>query len=310
LALAGGRVEFGGEVLGVAGGEHGGEAGERVACGLDGRVFGVRRLGLFSEVKVVGGPAAGEGGVGEFLAQAGVGEQEGGVGGEALGDVAGERVAVLERRTCAAADPGPGTSDAETSPPPGRLPVPRSSRRAVESGSDNASALTPPCFPAMRCDNESTLGVLRFSCLSRTIMREAREGTLCPQRNPTDRAKSSSRSSSPSWPARTVAPPWSRFAANSTLSRVSKVAEVLEGLELQAEGVRHLVLDLRGLTFMDSSGLHELIRQNEFARSNRHNLAVVRGTNAIELLLELTGVKDHLVLVDDPDDLVPPPVAH
>ena len=87
---------------------------------------------------------------------------------------------------------------------------------------------------------------------------------------------------------------------------VSKVAEVLDGLEPQADGVRHLVLDLRGLTFMDSAGLHELIRQNEFARTNRHNLAVVRGTDAIERLLELTGVKDHLVLVDDPDDLAPP----
>ena len=94
------------------------------------------------------------------------------------------------------------------------------------------------------------------------------------------------------------------------LVTVSKVAEVLDGLELQAEGVRHLVLDLRGLTFMDSSGLRELIKQNEFARSNRHNLAVVRGTDAIERLLELTGVKDHLVLVDDPDDLVPPPATN
>ena len=93
------------------------------------------------------------------------------------------------------------------------------------------------------------------------------------------------------------------------LVTVSKVAEVLEGLELQAEGVRHLVLDLRGLTFMDSSGLHELIKQNEFARSNRHNLAVVRGTEAIERLLDVTGVKDNLVLVDDPDDLVPPPIS-
>jgi anti-sigma B factor antagonist len=91
---------------------------------------------------------------------------------------------------------------------------------------------------------------------------------------------------------------------------VSKVAEVIDGLEPQADGVRHLVLDLRGLTFMDSSGLHELIKQNEFARSNRHNLAVVRGTDVIERLLELTGVKDHLVLVDDRDDLVPPPVRH
>jgi anti-anti-sigma factor len=91
---------------------------------------------------------------------------------------------------------------------------------------------------------------------------------------------------------------------------VSKVAEVIDRLAPQADGVRHLVLDLRGLTFMDSTGLRELVRQNEFARSNRHNLAVVRGTDAIERLLDVTGVKDHLVLVDDPDDLVPPPVAY
>ena len=91
---------------------------------------------------------------------------------------------------------------------------------------------------------------------------------------------------------------------------MSKFAEVLDGLEPQADGVRHVVLDLRGLTFMDMTGLRELIRQNEFARSNRHNLAVVRGTDAIQRVLELTGVDDMLVLVDDPDDLVPPPVTH
>ena len=90
------------------------------------------------------------------------------------------------------------------------------------------------------------------------------------------------------------------------LLTVSKVAEVLDGLEPQADGVRHVVLDLRGLTFMDMAGLRELIRQNEFARRNRHNLAVVRGTDAIQRVLELTGVGDMLVLVDDPDDLAPP----
>jgi anti-sigma B factor antagonist len=94
------------------------------------------------------------------------------------------------------------------------------------------------------------------------------------------------------------------------LLTVSKVAEVLDGLEPQAAGVRHIVLDLRGLTFMDVTGLRELLRQNEFARSNRHNLAVVRGTDAIQRVLKLTGVEEMLVLVDDPDDLVPPPVTH
>ena len=67
------------------------------------------------------------------------------------------------------------------------------------------------------------------------------------------------------------------------------------------------MLDLRGLTFIDVLGLRELIRQNEYARSKRHNLAVVRGTDAIHRVLELTGVQDQLVLVDDPADLVPPP---
>ena len=87
---------------------------------------------------------------------------------------------------------------------------------------------------------------------------------------------------------------------------VSKVAEVIDDLEPQSTGVRHIVLDLRGLTFMDVLGLNELIKQNEYARTNRHNLAVVRGTDAIHRVLKLTGVEDMLVLVDDPDDLVPP----
>jgi anti-sigma B factor antagonist len=90
------------------------------------------------------------------------------------------------------------------------------------------------------------------------------------------------------------------------LQTVSKVADVLDGLEPRADGVRHVVLDLRGLTFMDVIGLRELLRQNGFARSNRHNLAVVRGTEAIQRVLKLTGVDEMLVLVDDPDDLVPP----
>jgi anti-anti-sigma factor len=90
------------------------------------------------------------------------------------------------------------------------------------------------------------------------------------------------------------------------LVTVSKVAEVIDELRPQANGVRHIVLDLRGLTFMDVPALRELIRQHEYARSNRHNLAVVRGTAPIEKLLSLTGVEEMLVLVDDPEDLAPP----
>jgi len=93
------------------------------------------------------------------------------------------------------------------------------------------------------------------------------------------------------------------------LLTVSKVAEVIDGLEPRPDGVRHVVLDLRGLTLLDLPGLRELLRQNEYARTNRHNLAIVRGSAAIQRLLTLTGVEEQLVLVDDPDDLVPPALA-
>ena len=91
------------------------------------------------------------------------------------------------------------------------------------------------------------------------------------------------------------------------LATVGQVADVLESVAPDASGVRHIVLDLRGLTFMDARGLRELIRQNDYAHQNRHNLAIVRGRKAIQRLLALTTVEELLVLVDDPEDLVPPP---
>jgi anti-anti-sigma factor len=85
---------------------------------------------------------------------------------------------------------------------------------------------------------------------------------------------------------------------------------VIDVVRPEAGGVRRLVLDLRGLTFMDVPGLRELIRQNEYTRTNHHNLALVRGTELVQRVLKLRGVDAQLILVDDPDDLVPPPTAH
>jgi len=90
------------------------------------------------------------------------------------------------------------------------------------------------------------------------------------------------------------------------LATVSKLAEALSDLESGCAGPQHVVLDLRGLTFIDVPGLRELMTQSDFARTNRHNLAVVNGTPAIRRVLNLSGVDEHLVLVDHPDDLVPP----
>jgi anti-anti-sigma factor len=85
-----------------------------------------------------------------------------------------------------------------------------------------------------------------------------------------------------------------------------RIRGIIERLQPESDGVRHIVLDLRGLTFMDCAGLREIIRQSDFARSNHHNVAFVRGTPAVHQVLTLTNTEDLLVLVDRPDDLSPP----
>jgi anti-anti-sigma factor len=86
-----------------------------------------------------------------------------------------------------------------------------------------------------------------------------------------------------------------------------RIKGVIDGLQPETDGVRHIVLDLRGLTFMDCAGLREILRQNDFARANHHNVAFVRGTPAVHQVMMLTDTEDLLVLVDDPEDLAPPP---
>jgi anti-anti-sigma factor len=90
------------------------------------------------------------------------------------------------------------------------------------------------------------------------------------------------------------------------LTSASCITPLIEGLRPEATGVRHIVLDLRGLTFMDCAGLREILKQNDYARTNHHNVAFVRGKHAVQQVLALTETEKLLVLVDDPDELAPP----
>ena len=97
------------------------------------------------------------------------------------------------------------------------------------------------------------------------------------------------------------------FQGELDICTTPHVADVLDGLKPEPTTVRHVVLDLRGLTFMDVRGVRELIKQADFARENRHNFAVVRGQENIQRLLKLVAAEELLVLVDEPEDLAPPP---
>jgi anti-anti-sigma factor len=68
-------------------------------------------------------------------------------------------------------------------------------------------------------------------------------------------------------------------------------------------GVELVIVDLRQLEFMDSTGLSVLVRAHQQAVEAGRRFAVVRGPQQVQRLLTLTGVADRLTLVDSPDEL-------
>lgn len=74
--------------------------------------------------------------------------------------------------------------------------------------------------------------------------------------------------------------------------------------DLARSDLELLIVDLRGLVFMDSTGLHALIRaQNQVQEAGRR-FALVRGPEQVQRLFDLTGVADALTIADSPEHLL------
>lgn len=67
---------------------------------------------------------------------------------------------------------------------------------------------------------------------------------------------------------------------------------------------KRLVLDLRRLQFIDSSGLHALLRIDRRLTEAGGKLTIVRGPRAVERLFRLTGLDTRLRMVDS-DEIDP-----
>jgi anti-anti-sigma factor len=73
---------------------------------------------------------------------------------------------------------------------------------------------------------------------------------------------------------------------------------------LAAHGSREsaVVLDLRAVSFMDSSGLGLIVEANQRARKYGYRFAVaVGGASNVHRILEMSGLMKVLTFVDDPD---------
>jgi anti-sigma B factor antagonist len=64
-----------------------------------------------------------------------------------------------------------------------------------------------------------------------------------------------------------------------------------------------IVLDLRDLTFIDSSGLKAIVKADARARDGQRAFALVRGSEDIDRVFRTTGLDRYLTMVDDPDEL-------
>jgi anti-anti-sigma factor len=79
------------------------------------------------------------------------------------------------------------------------------------------------------------------------------------------------------------------------------------GAVLRDDDAETIIVDLTELSFMDSTGIHLLIRMQR-ACADDDRLRVVNGSPAVERMLDLAGVRAHLPIISgDCDPLAPEP---
>ena len=67
--------------------------------------------------------------------------------------------------------------------------------------------------------------------------------------------------------------------------------------ELREAGFRQLIVDLGGLSFMDSTGLRLALKWHEAAERDGFQIGFAPGPPAIQRVFELTGMSEHVPFV-------------
>jgi anti-sigma B factor antagonist len=94
-----------------------------------------------------------------------------------------------------------------------------------------------------------------------------------------------------------------RLAGELDLSVYARVSAALQDLERDEPRPRAVIVDLRGLTFMDSTGVRVLAEAHRRAKRDGHRLAVVPGTGQPSRVIQLLRLDGHVEMVADPDEL-------
>jgi anti-sigma B factor antagonist len=82
------------------------------------------------------------------------------------------------------------------------------------------------------------------------------------------------------------------------VSTVPKVEQALR--QLEGDGAAVIVIDLRGLTFLDSSGLRLILDADSRARKDNRRLLVVRGNPEVQRVFRVTLTDARIEFIEDP----------
>jgi anti-sigma B factor antagonist len=82
-----------------------------------------------------------------------------------------------------------------------------------------------------------------------------------------------------------------------------------ELVQIADGSAERVVLDLRNLTFMDSTGLCVILRADARAREAGRTLVVVRGPEAVDKVFRLTKTDEMLIMVSKPERLFTDPLV-
>ena len=74
---------------------------------------------------------------------------------------------------------------------------------------------------------------------------------------------------------------------------------------MRSQGLERLVIDLRGLSFMDSMSIELLLRLHGELAETGAELVVVRGPRAVDRIFDLMELERVLNLVDEPPSFTP-----
>jgi anti-anti-sigma factor len=88
---------------------------------------------------------------------------------------------------------------------------------------------------------------------------------------------------------------WVRVAGELDIVTSPQFRRTLREAQLS---VRLVVLDLRELTFIDSSGVHVILDAAADARRAGRRLLIVRGPKQVDRMLTLTGVRTQVLIFD------------